>query len=336
VTSVGEPVRVLISAAGRRGALLGLFRAALAELGLHGELLAADLTPLAAAFHLADRAFVVPAAADAAFVPAMLELCARERVALVVPTNDHELPVYAASREAFAAIGTTVAISTPDVVAIGRDKLRTNAWCREHGLPTVRQATPAAVLADPGAWRFPLIAKPARGSAAIGVERVADVEELRREAGEGYVVEETAPGVEHTIDLLVLDGRLRSAVPRKRLEVRAGEVQKAVTVRRGDLDDLARRVAEALPGAFGALNVQAFLDETSGALSVIELNPRFGGGFPLAHAAGASFPRWLLEHVLALPSTAHAGFRDGLVMLRYDEAVFVSAAAAGLRVAGSA
>ena len=210
------------------------------------------------------------------------------------------------------------------------DKTRTNAWCREHGLPTVRQAAPAAVLADPDAWRFPLIAKPVHGSAAIGVKRVADADELRRVAGPDDVVEELAPGVEHTIDLLILAGALRCAVPRRRIEVRAGEVQKAVTVRRDDLDDLARRVAAALPGAFGALNVQAFLDERSGELNVIELNARFGGGFPLADAAGARFPRWLLEHVLGLPSTARADFRDGLVMLRYDEAVFVSAEAAGL------
>src|SRR5690242_6227269 len=115
VTSGDERVRVLISAAGRRGALLRLFRDALAALGVAGEVLAADMTPLAAAFQLADRAFTVPAARDEAFVPTLLELCERERVTLVVPTNDHELPVYAAAREAFAAVGTTVAISAPDV-----------------------------------------------------------------------------------------------------------------------------------------------------------------------------------------------------------------------------
>jgi len=325
-----DPVNVLISSAGRRGALLRLFREALISLGLRGELLAVDVSPLAAAFQLADRGLLVPPARDEAFVPAMLELCQRERVALVVPTNDHELAAYAAAREAFAAIGTTVAISAPSVVAIGRDKRLTNAWCREHDLPAPRQWTPAVVLARPGSYPFPLISKPARGSAAIGVARVADADELRRAAGPDDVVEAVAPGIEHTIDLLVLDGRLVSAVPRRRIEVRAGEVQKAITVRREDLADLAARVVAALPGAFGALNVQAFLDEATGALHVIELNPRFGGGFPLAHAAGADYPRWLVEAALGLPSSAHGGFRDGLVMLRYDDAVFVDAATAGL------
>jgi carbamoyl-phosphate synthase large subunit len=111
-------------------------------------------------------------------------------------------------------------------------------------------------------------------------------------------------------------------VPRRRLEVRAGEVSKGITVREPAVIDLAVRAAEALPGAWGCLNVQIFHDVASGQLAVIELNPRFGGGFPLAWEAGAHYPRWILEEVLGLPSTVHDRWTDGLVMLRYDAAVF--------------
>ena len=80
----------------------------------------------------------------------------------------------------------------------------------------------------------------------------------------------------------------------------------------------------ALPGPFGALTIQAFVDDATGELAIIELNARFGGGFPLSREAGADFPRWILEDLFGLPSTATADeWRDGLVMLRYDAAVFV-------------
>ena len=115
------------------------------------------------------------------------------------------------------------------------------------------------------------------------------------------------------------------AVPRRRIEVRAGEVAKAVTTRSAALEQLARDVCEALPGAFGALTIQVFVDDRSGETSIIELNARFGGGFPLSREAGADFPRWILEDLVGLPSTASAdGWRDGVVMLRYDAAVFVN------------
>jgi carbamoyl-phosphate synthase large subunit len=100
-------------------------------------------------------------------------------------------------------------------------------------------------------------------------------------------------------------------------------VTKAVTVRSSALEDVAARVAERLPGAYGPLTVQVFSDEDGG-LAVIEVNARFGGGFPLAREAGADHPRWLVEEVAGLTSTADRGaWRPGLVMLRYDAAVFV-------------
>jgi carbamoyl-phosphate synthase large subunit len=314
---------ILVSSAGRRGALVAILRRALANLGLDGPVVASDVSGYSAAFHLADRGLLVPRQSDPGFVDALLELCEREAIRLVVPTHDGELPPLAAARDRFAAIGTTVSISDPATVAIGRDKARTHAWLTAEGFPTVRQGTVTDVLADAGSWRWPLVAKPREGSAGIGVLRCQSVADLP----EGdVVVQEIAPGDEHTVDVLVRrDGRCPVAVPRRRLEVRSGEVSKGVTVRHPALEDLAKRLAEALPGAFGVLNVQVFAagDE----LRVIEVNARYGGGFPLAYEAGARLPEWTIEELLGRPSTLADDWRDGLVMLRYDDAVFVDAAA---------
>jgi carbamoyl-phosphate synthase large subunit len=82
-------------------------------------------------------------------------------------------------------------------------------------------------------------------------------------------------------------------------------------------------VVQRLPGAWGPLTLQCFR-RRDGRIVFIEINPRFGGGFPLALRAGADYPRWLLEWVLGLPSTANpAAWRPDVAMLRYDDAVFV-------------
>jgi carbamoyl-phosphate synthase large subunit len=110
--------------------------------------------------------------------------------------------------------------------------------------------------------------------------------------------------------------------------VRAGEVAKAITVRSAELTELAEKLCAGLPGPYGALNVQVFVDSETGRLAVIELNARFGGGYPLSFAAGADFPLALVQEALGLPRTAAlGGWQDGLVMLRYDAAVFVPEAA---------
>jgi carbamoyl-phosphate synthase large subunit len=322
---VTQPLTVLVSSAGRRVELLRGFRAALAAAGLAGRVLAADRSWYSSALHEADEGVLVPSCDDDAFVPAVLDLCEKHAVDLIVPTIDPELPVYAAARERFAAAGVTVAVSAAETVGIAADKVRTHAWLVEQGLPTVRQAGVDVVRSDPPGWPFPLVVKPRFGSAGIGVAVVHDRDALDVAVrGDEVVVQEVAQGHEHTIDLLVDSaGRCVSAVPRRRLEVRAGEVSKAVTVRSPALEDVAARVGEALPGAYGPLTVQVFATDDD-EVAVIEVNARFGGGFPLAREAGADHPRWLVEEVAGLPSTADAGaWRPGLVMLRYDAALFV-------------
>jgi carbamoyl-phosphate synthase large subunit len=333
----GDSFNVLISSAGRRVALLDIFRRTLREMDLCGDVVATDVSKLSSAFHSADRSFLVPACSSAEFIPEVLEVCRRNQVRLLVPTTDRELPVFAENRDRFREAGTTVAVSSPRVVSMAADKVETHRWLASEGFPTVRQATVQEVLAEPKRWPFPLVVKPRKGSASIGLAVVHDLPALQVAASGGdFVVQAMARGDEYTIDVLV-DGSGASlgAVPRRRIEVRAGESSKGITVRSEDLIDLARRLAEALPGAYGALTIQVFDDPASGETNVIEINPRFAGGFPLSWEAGAKFPQRMIEEILGIePRTPADEWRDGLVMLRYDEGVFVDARTAGVMIGG--
>ena len=87
------------------------------------------------------------------------------------------------------------------------------------------------------------------------------------------------------------------------------------------LQDMATRIAAALPGLRGPFCFQAKRD-VSGAFYVFEINARFGGGFPLAHRAGGQFSRWLIEAHFGLPSTETSNWQAGWTFLRYDQAVY--------------
>lgn len=318
---------VLLSSAGRRVALLRCFREALDALGLTGRVLAADLSSLSPAFHDADEGMLVPRVADPDYVDRLLEICREHHVDLVVPLIDPELAILAVARPRFLAQGTDVHISDPAVTAIGGDKIGFHAWLVEQGFPTVRQGTPHQVLADPEGWQWPVLTKPSRGSCSIGVGLATDPADLARiaalpAAGE-WLVQSVAPGVEYTVTVYVdKHGRARAAVPRLRVATRAGEVSKGVARRVEPVMKLACRVAEALPGARGTLNIQIFHDAATGELSIIELNARFGGGYVLAWQAGMRSAQWTIEEQLGLPSTISDQWEDGVVMLRFFDAVF--------------
>jgi carbamoyl-phosphate synthase large subunit len=178
-------------------------------------------------------------------------------------------------------------------------------------------------MAAPDDWSFPLIAKPARGSASIGVRTIEGVADLVG-AADDIVVQARAAGHEYTVDVYVdLAGAVVEAVPRRRIEVRAGEVSKGRTERHGAATKVAGGVAERLAelGLRGPMNVQVFCDGED--VNVIEMNPRFGGGYPLAHHAGAHFTQWLVDETIGGKSVRSEGWTEGLVMLRYDAEVIV-------------
>jgi len=316
-------MNVLLTSVGRRVALLRAFRAELASRG-GGRVLAADTSSLSAGLEDADESFLVPPCTSADYVSALLGIVRRERVRLLVPLIDPELEPLALQREAFLAEGCSVMVSDPGVVRLTRDKRRCAERFRELGFdaPLV---VGADELAFPERLAYPLFLKPADGSGSVGAVRIDDAAELRFHLARTCwpVVESLETGEEFTVDVFVdMDGRARCAVPRRRLEVRGGEISKGRTVKDGAIMDAASRLAEALGGCRGCVTLQCFRGP-EGRIAFFEANLRFGGGFPLSYTAGANFPGWLLRMVAGEAIPAFDGWQDGLVMLRYDDAVFV-------------
>lgn len=316
---------ILFTSVGRRVSLVQHFRRVLSDLGLEGKLVGTDMLLSAPAMHVVDRKYQVCRVTDKDYIPQLLDICEKEDIDLLIPLIDTELLVLAKNKKRFKEVGTTALISDPDVIRIAMDKYNTHKFFIENGF-----ATPRVINIDEALERndieYPLLMKPARGSASIGITRIEGKEDLRffKDEIPNPILQEYLDGYEYTLDVLVdFEGKVRCVAPRKRLEVRAGEVSKGMTVKDERIIETGRKVAEVLKGALGPITVQGFLT-SDGEFKLTEINPRFGGGHPLAIAAGADYPRWIIEMMLGRdPKIELDGWEDGLVMLRYDEAVFV-------------
>ena len=321
----GRSLRMMLSSAGRRVGLMRSFREAAATLGIDLAMFASDLKPdWSPACVEADRSFAAPPAESNDFIPAMLDICRREQIGLIVPTIDTELIAYAHARAQFAAIDCHIAVSDAPVVEMARDKLATAQFLTRAGLPSPATIAVEDYLEGSADLPLPLLAKPRHGSSSRGIGMVYDREEVAAlDKSEPYILQQFLEGREFTISLYFDDqGQIQCAVPHERLRVRAGEVEKGVTVRDAVVEELAWRLGAALKGARGALCFQLRMN-AEGQASIFEINARFGGGYPLAHRAGARFAQWLLEERLGLPRTAHDGWQDNVMMLRFDDAIFV-------------
>lgn len=318
-------VTVLISSMGRRVGLIQCFRDSAQKLGLGIRVLGCDAEPeMAPAKWFVDSAFKIPRCSEPDFINKLLNICKDEHVDLLVPTIDTELILLASNKELFQAVGTTVAISALEVVNISRNKIQTARLLMNNQIETPRFATADEFLKAPERLKLPVILRPVAGSGSKGliiVESMSELEHIRLDP-QNYMAQEMYQGREYTVNMFFdRGGSLKCAIPHLRYEIRAGEVSKGITRRVPELINIARRMASALKGAYGPMCFQAIMDDHGKAV-VFEINARFGGGYPLAHQAGARFAQWLIEDVKGLPSTASDEWQDGVVMLRFDSAVF--------------
>jgi carbamoyl-phosphate synthase large subunit len=316
------PPNVLVVAAGRRTTLVLAFVEETHSRGARA--FAGDVDPLAPALFLADEAVRLPHTDSGNYIEAVLGFVRGSGIRLLVPTIDTDLSVLAANRDAFLSAGCHVAISSPAFVAITLDKWATVDAFARVGIAVPRSWLPGDAELD----RLPdrLIVKPRQGSASQHVYRV-----LRKELAAALtlapepVIQEELEGPEITIDaLLDFEGRAIHYVPRRRIRTIGGESIQGVTL---DHDAGFESWIEgvltqcAALGAAGPLTIQAF--QTAAGPVLTEVNPRFGGGFPLALAAGGRYPAWLLDLAEGRAVAPRLGqFETGLYMTRHHVETF--------------
>ena len=195
---------IMLTAAGRRVALMRLLKESLTKVDPEAQVIATDITRTSSAVQLADLALVVPPYEDPECLSFLLRLCEDHDIGLIVPTIDPELTFYSKFKDQFEAIGTRINISSEETIAVANDKRSTHRWLVEQGFPTMRQADANDLLSGRELWEFPLFAKPRRGSASFGADLVPTKEHLRVLVTQTeYVVQTIAKGREYTVDVFV-------------------------------------------------------------------------------------------------------------------------------------
>jgi len=317
-------VNILITSAGRRGALVKCFKNTIKKMGKYcGKVVSVDASTLAAALYISDKHYIVPRIFASNHIDTLLEICSKENIKLIIPTIDTELLLLSQNKKKFRKNGVIVAISDPKAVEICSDKLKTFQFFKENNIPTVDTFSYYQVDKMKNI-NYPLFIKPCGGSASINVYRINNRKELDFfiDYVENPVVQEYAEGKEFTMDILAdFNGKVLNVVPRERIEVRAGETNKGRTVKDGKIIKYAKNITEKL-GAIGPVTIQCF--KKGNEIKFTEINPRIGGGYPLSFAAGANYPELLIRMVLGEKIAPRLGeFEENLIMLRWEDAVFI-------------
>lgn len=280
-------------------------------------MVATDMQLSAPALQVADVKIQVPAVYDPKYIDITLDICKEQKIDALLCLNDLELPILADNKAKFEAMGVKVMVSDPAVIDIAFDKYKTAKWVESIGLNApktyVRLENVKKALAA-GKIAFPLFMKPRWGSGSIGLETIEDMEELdiyynlllkkikktilaTASVGDEYImIQEKLTGKEFGLDVMNdLTGKNVGVSVKQKLAMRAGETDKAITVDIPEVYEMGRKIGENLKH-IGNLDVD-IMQRANGDYCVLELNPRFGGGYPFSYEAGVNMPKAIIKWV---------------------------------------
>jgi len=318
-------MNILITSAGQRVSLIRAFQKELKSFFPEAKVFATDMNPeLSPACYVADKCFQVKKVTAAEYIDDLLQLCKENNVKMVVPTIDTELLILAGNKHLFEAENIHVIVSSYAFVDKCRDKRKTMTFFRERGIEV-----PAVI--DKRHPTFPLFIKPYNGSLSADTYLISSPEDLKEYhlQNERFLFMEYINKNNHdeyTVDMYYdRKHNVKCVVPRLRLFVRAGEINKGMTARNVLVPYLKEKMCH-IKGAVGCLTVQFFLNKVTERIVAIEINPRFGGGFPLSYCAGANYPQWLIKEYFFNEKIEYTeDWENRLLMLRYDDEIIVHA-----------
>ena len=313
---MADTYNFLLTTIGRRTYLVKYFQKALQN---KGKVYVTNSSPLVPAFEVADGAFVAPLTYDEEYIPFILKICKENGIKAIVPVFDLELPFLAKAKPAFEQIGVQIVVSEEHVVRICNDKWLSYIFLRDHNIQTPRTYLDLSDLKRAIKEKqvsFPIMIKPRWGMGTMATYEADNTEELeilykkcKKEIFESYlkyeanqdsdncvILQEKVSGDEYGLDIICdLKCKYTHTIVKKKYEMRANETDCALTVKDSRLESIGRSIAESFSGIRGLMDVDII--RADGIDYILDLNARFGGGYPFSHAAGADIPMAIVKWI---------------------------------------
>lgn len=314
-------MNVLILSVGTRNKIVQYFKKALGD---SGKIIATDMSDLAPAVYEADKFYKVPKISADGYIDIIFEICKKENINCVLSLIDPELSLLAKHKEAFSDIGVTVVGSSYELCERALDKMEMFNWLTQNGFPCAKSYTDKELFykdVENGNITYPIFVKPICGSASIAISKVYDKEtlELLFAHNDNLMIQEFLNGQEIGADVYIdmLSGEVVSVFTKKKLVMRAGETDKAVSFKDEKLFTLIEDFVNR-SGWRGQIDIDIF--DVDGKYYISEVNPRFGGGYPHAYECGCDHMTMILNNINGHVNIKNIGqYEDGIYMMKYND-----------------
>lgn len=316
-------MNILILSAGTRNKVIQYFKKTLCGIG---NVIATDCSYIAPAVYEADKFYKVPRMTEYGYIEVILDICKKEKIDGVLSLIDPELSLLAENVEKFKAVGTIVIGSDYELCEMTLNKWEMYKWLCENGYNCAKSYINKEEFFDDiekGIAKYPVFVKPVCGSASIAISKVYDKEtvELLFAHNNNLLIQEFLDGQEIGADCYIdmISGELVSVFTKKKLVMRAGETDKAVSFIDKKLFDLIEKFVSEC-GFKGQIDIDIF--DVDGQYYISEVNPRFGGGYPHAYECGCDHMTFIKNNLEGITNEKNIGnYEEGVCMMKYNELV---------------
>lgn len=321
-------INILILSVGSRNKIVRYFKQALyaGDGKKMGNVVAADMSRLAPALYEADAYYIVPAMTTPDYMEHVLGICKKEDIRGVFSLIDPELSLLAQYDKEFAKMDVTVIGSSYELCEMSLDKMKMYDWLSSHDYHVARSYGSVESFKKDltlGLIDFPVFVKPIKGSASIAVRKADNLEtvELLLAHDDGLMVQGFLDGQEIGADVYIdmVSGEVVSIFTKRKIMMRAGETDKAVSFKNTELFDFIEEFVKAA-GYRGQIDIDLF--EIDGMYYISEVNPRFGGGYPHAYECGCDHMSLIVKNLEGKKNQRNIGdYDEGIYMMKYSEMI---------------
>lgn len=318
-------INILLLSVGTRNKIVEYFKKNIERDGKKlGNIVATDASELAPAIYLADSYYIVPRINEEGYFDKILDICKRENIKGILSLIDPELSLISEQEEKLAELGVKIIGSKFEQNEVSLDKLRMYEWLNSNRYKTAKSYTSLEYFEEElekGNIELPVFVKPIKGSASINISKVNDLDTVRflMNHQEGLMIQEFLDGQEIGVDVYIdmLSNEIVSIFSKKKLLMRAGETDKAISFKDEKLVELIKKFVKDF-GYIGQIDIDVF--DVNGEYYISEVNPRFGGGYPHAYECGANHMELIINNLLGKENENRIGnYIENIYMMKYNE-----------------
>lgn len=319
-------MNILITSVGRRTRLIESFKK---EFTRNDKIIAADCNEFAPALYIADKHYIVPNIYHPDYITEIKRICEEQQITAILSLIDQELSVLAKNINDFKKLGVTIIVSPLEVCNLWIDKYSAFKFCKDNNFSYAKTFLSFSDFKDAlnkNEVNFPIFIKPRNGSASLNVHKARNLGEaglIFNYSKEKMIIQEFLQGRELGVDFYVdlVSRKVTSIFIKEKILMRAGETDKAKSINDVAVFNLVEEVVKKTE-LVGPVDMDIF--EVHGKYYISEINPRFGGGYPMAHVCGLNFPRLIVNNLKGHANEVNIGnYKDNVYMMKHDSLIVI-------------